>query len=125
MATQEITHDNIETTVNDNGIVILDFWGPHCGPCHRFAPVFEEASERHADVVFGKINTAQQQQLARELQIQAVPTLMVFRDNIMVYREAGALPPPALEDLLTQVKALDMDDVRAQIAAAGDAPAEA
>ncbi len=116
MATREITHETIEATVNDNGIVILDFWGPHCGPCHRFAPVFEESSEKHTDVVFGKINTAEQQALARELGIQAVPTLMVFRDNIMLYREAGALPPPALEDLLTQVKALDMDDVRAEMA---------
>ena len=116
MATREITHETIEATVNDNGIVILDFWGPHCGPCHRFAPVFEESSEKHTDVVFGKINTAEQQALARELGIQAVPTLMVFRDNIMLYREAGALPPPALEDLLTQVKALDKDDVRAEMA---------
>lgn len=119
MATREITHDNIESTVNDNGIVILDFWGPHCGPCHRFAPVFEAASDKHDDVVFGKINTAEQPQLSMELGIQAVPTLMVFRDQILLYRESGALPPPALEDLLSQVKGLDMEDVRKQIAEQG------
>jgi thioredoxin 1 len=116
MATLEITQENIESTVSDNDIVILDFWGPNCGPCHRFAPVFEEASDKHTDVVFGKIDTSKQHGLARELGIQAIPTLMVFRDNILLFRESGALPPPALEDLLTQVKALDMDEVRAEMA---------
>ncbi|MBX2801920.1 MAG: thioredoxin [Myxococcales bacterium] len=116
MATHTITAANIEASVRDNSIVILDFWADWCGPCKRFAPTFEEASERHSDVYFGKIDTQAEQPLARSLEIQSIPTLMVFRDNIMVFRQAGALPPAALEDLLTQVKSLDMDEIRAEIA---------
>lgn len=116
MATIEITLDTIEQTIQDNDIVILDFWASWCGPCRSFAPTFEAASEKHADIVFGKIDTEDQQELAGSLQIRSIPTLMVFRDQILLYREAGALPPAALEDLIQQVRALDMDEVRDKIA---------
>lgn len=116
MATVDITLDTIERTIQDNDIVILDFWASWCGPCRSFAPTFEAASEKHADIVFGKIDTEDQQELAGSLQIRSIPTLMVFRDQILLYREAGALPPAALEDLIQQVRDLDMDDVRAKIA---------
>lgn len=116
MATREITGENIETTINDSGIVILDFWASWCGPCRAFAPTFEAASEKHPDIVFGKIDTQAEQQLAASLQIRSIPTLMVFRDQIMLFREAGALPADALEDLVEQVRNLDMDEVRAKIA---------
>lgn len=125
MATHTITADNIEATVRDNDIVILDFWAGWCGPCMRFAPAFEAASEAHTDVHFGKIDTEDQRALSRELGIRNIPTLMVFRENILVFREAGALPPEALEELLSEVKKLDMDDVRAKIAAAEAEAAEA
>lgn len=117
MATRAINAENLETTVKENPIVILDFWAAWCGPCLRFAPVFEKASETHADIVFGKIDTEEQRELAGALQIQSIPTLMVFRDGILLYREAGALPPPAFEDLIKQVRELDMEKVRADIAA--------
>lgn len=125
MATQTITHDTIEATINDNGIVILDFWADWCGPCKSFAPTFEAASAKHDDVVFGKIDTQDQQQLAAQLQIRSIPTLMVFRDQIMVFNQAGALPPAAFEDLIAQVKELDMDEVRAEIAKQSGGEAEA
>src|SRR5512144_1132555 len=117
MATVEITADNFEDTIEKSGIVLLDFWAEWCGPCRSFAPVFEKASEVHTDVVFGKIDTEAQQELAGAANIQAIPTLMLFRDGVLLFREAGALPPAALEELVSQARALDMEKVKAEIAA--------
>lgn len=116
MATQTITADNFESTVEDHPIVVLDFWGSRCAPCRNFAPIFERASEEHVEIVFGKINTDEEHSLAQAFQIRSIPTLMVFRDQIMLYNNPGALPKEALDDLLAKVKALDMDHVRAEIA---------
>ena len=116
MATQTITTENIHATIQNHPIVVLDFWATWCGPCRNFAPVFERASEEHADIVFGKVDTEEQQGLAAAFQIRSIPTLMIFRDQIMLYNQAGALPKTALDDLLGKVKALDMDQVRAEIA---------
>jgi thioredoxin 1 len=124
VATLELTKDNFETTVSGDGIVLVDFWAAWCGPCRMFAPVFEEASDKHTDIVFGKIDTEDQQQLAAAANIRSIPTLMAFRDGILVFSQAGALPAPSLEQLIGAVRDLDMDDVRRQIAeAATDSPA--
>ena len=116
MATIDVTEDSFEKTVTEEGIVLVDAWADWCGPCKRFAPIYEEASEKHTDLTFAKLDTEANQGLAAALQIQSIPTLMIFRDSIMVFREAGALPPAALEDLIEQVKGLDMHEVRKQVA---------
>ncbi|ART20380.1 thioredoxin [Corynebacterium striatum] len=115
MATIDVTEETFEQTVSGEGITLVDAWADWCGPCKRFAPVYEKASEQHTDATFAKLDTEANQGLAAALQIQSIPTLMIFRDGIMVFREAGALPPAALEDLITQVKGLDMDEVRRQV----------
>lgn len=116
MAIVNLTSETFESTVNKGGLVLVDFWAAWCAPCRRFAPVFEEASEKHPDAVFAKVDTEAEQAIAGELGINSIPTLMVFRDSILLYAEAGALPANALEDLVTQAEKLDMDDVRRQIA---------
>ncbi|MDN6620244.1 MAG: thioredoxin domain-containing protein [Corynebacterium variabile] len=116
MSTQTITNDNFKDTIDKEGIVLLDFWAEWCGPRKRFSPVYEQVSEEYPDHVFGKIDTEANQELAAGLQIQSIPTLMAFRDGILVYRDAGALPPKALKDLITQVEGLDMDEVRQKVA---------
>ena len=121
MATIDVTEATFEQTVTGEGIVLVDAWAAWCGPCRAFAPTFEAASEKHPDATFAKLDTEAHQGLAAALQIQSIPTLMIFRDGIMVYRDAGALPPAALEDLIGQVKGLDMEDVRRQVAEANAA----
>ena len=116
MATITVTSETIDSVVADNEIVLLDFWAEWCGPCRSFAPTFEAASEAHSDVVFGKVDTQDQQQLAAAAGVQGIPTLMIFKGGVAVFQQAGALPPAALEDLITQVKDLDMEKVRADIA---------
>lgn len=117
MATVELTRDNFEKTVSDNPIVIVDFWASWCGPCRGFAPIYEKASDAHPDVVFAKVNTEEQQELAGSFQIRSIPTLMVFREQVVLFQQAGALPATALEQVLTQTKSLDMAKVHQEIAA--------
>lgn len=116
MATVELTQQNFEQTVNENAMVIIDFWAPWCGPCKGFAPVYEMAADAHPDIVFAKVNTDDQQELAGAFGIRSIPTLMVFREKVILFQQAGALPAAALEQVITQAKALDMAKVHAEVA---------
>ena len=118
MATIELNAANFESTVSSSDIVFVDFWASWCGPCRMFAPVYEKAAAAHPDIVFGKVDTEAEQALAGAAQITSIPTLMVIRDGVLVYKQPGALPAPQLEQLITKARELDMDDVRRQIAAA-------
>jgi len=117
MSTLEITADNFNDTVEQNAIVFLDFWAAWCGPCRNFAPVYEAAAEANQDIVFGKIDTEAQQDLAAAFQLRSIPTIAVIREGVMVFRESGALPASALEQVIQGVRGLDMEQVRAEIAA--------
>ena len=116
MSIVDLTQDNFEDVIQKNTMVLVDFWAPWCGPCRAFAPVYEAAAAQHADVVFAKVNTEDQQELAATFQIRSIPTLMLFRDQIILFSQPGSLPGAALEDILAKAKALDMDMVRKEIA---------
>ncbi len=116
MATMELTLENFEDTISKDGITFVDFWAEWCGPCRMFGPIFEKAAEENLDICFGKVDTEAQQQLAGMAGITSIPTLMIFRDGILLFNQPGALPAPALNDLIGKVKELNMDDVRAEIA---------
>lgn len=131
MSTIELNAENFEKTVESNGIVLVDWWAPWCGPCRVFGPVFEKASEKHADIVFGKINTDDQKDLAQAFNIRSIPTLFIFREKVLLFAEAGSLPASALDQVIEKVRSLDMEEVRAKIAeeeakeaAGGDSAAE-
>jgi thioredoxin 1 len=116
MATVTLTKENFQEVVEGDGLTVIDFWAEWCGPCRQFAPTFERVSEANPDVVFAKVDTEDQPELAAAFEIRSIPTLMIVRDNVMVYAQPGALPEPALVDLLQQARALDMDEVRRSVA---------
>ncbi len=117
MATVTLSQDTFESTVADNDLVLVDWWASWCGPCRQFAPTFEAASEQHADVVFGKVDTEAEQTLAAAAGIMSIPTLMIFREGVLIFSQPGALPADALDDLIVQARALDMAEVHAEVAA--------
>jgi thioredoxin 1 len=117
MTTTALTAESFEQTVLDNGIVLVDWWAEWCGPCRAFGPVFDKASDTHNDIIFGKVDTEAEQSLAASAQITSIPTLMAFRDGVLVFSQPGSLPASTLEQVITQVRELDMDDIKAQIAA--------
>jgi len=121
MATITLTADNFKETISGNDIVIVDFWASWCAPCRSFAPTFEAASEKYPDIAFAKVNTEEEREMSSGFNIRSIPTLMVFREQVILYAEAGALPAAALEQLIEQVKSLDMEKVRADIAAEAEA----
>lgn len=116
MATINLTSENFKETIDNNGIVLVDFWAEWCGPCKMFAPIFQEVSEKYEDIVFGKVNTEEEQQLAAMFQIRSIPTLMIFRDQIVIFAQPGMLPGSALEEIIQKARDLDMDMVRAEVA---------
>jgi thioredoxin len=115
MATVNLTKETFSDTINDNGIVIIDFWAPWCGPCKSFAPIYEEVSEKHEDIVFAKVNTEDEQELGASFQIRSIPTLMIFREKIILYSQPGMMAGPQLDELIDKVKQLDMEQVRTEI----------
>src|SRR5512139_2178712 len=117
MATTDLTKDTFDTVVDGNDLVLIDFWAAWCGPCRFFAPVYERVSEKHPDIVFGKVDTEAEPELAGAFQISSIPTLMIIRDKVVIYAQPGALPEQSLEELITKARALDMDEVRRQISA--------
>ena len=124
MSTTNLTLDSFEATVTAEGISIVDFWAEWCGPCKMFGPIFEEVADANPDVTFAKVDTEAEQQLAGSLGIMSIPTVMIFRDGIQLFAQPGALPKAALEDLISQVRKLDMDDIRTQLAEESNSPSE-
>ncbi len=125
MAVMQLTQENIENTINDNDIVVIDFWAPWCGPCQTFKPIFESASEKHTDAVFASCNTEEESELAAMFQVRSIPTLVVFREGIGIFGQPGMLPAEALDELMDKVRELDMDEVRSELAKQQGETAEA